>query len=512
MNKVKQPVVLVICDGWGESREKIGNAIVEAKTPHVDALREKWPHGAVTASGEAVGLPKGQMGNSEVGHLTIGAGRVVRQALTRQHHQIDTGEFYQNTVLITAIERAIERGSALHILGLVSPGGVHSHQNGALALAELAGKLGLKRVHIHAFTDGRDVRPASALEGIQAFEQELAAIGTGSIASVVGRYYAMDRDNRWERTQQAYELLTGASHPHNPSAAGYIKERYDLGETDEFLKPIVIAGRPEDRTKIEDNDVVVFFNFRADRARQLSHALVDKEFSGFPRQQVLKNIHFVSFTEYDPKLDVTVAFRDEQLDDTLAEVVSQHELRQFHVAETEKYAHVTYFLNGGHEAPFPGEDRLLVPSKKVTTYDLMPAMSADAVTDAVIKRLSDGYALIAVNLANADMVGHSGNHPATIQAIEALDTCLGRLAATASEHGYALLITADHGNAEHNTDPETNKPLTAHTTNPVPVILCGTATKALRSDGELQDIAPTILTIMGLPIPEVMTGNSLPTS
>ncbi|HTE22453.1 MAG TPA: 2,3-bisphosphoglycerate-independent phosphoglycerate mutase [Candidatus Limnocylindria bacterium] len=508
---MKQPIILVICDGWGESTETHGNAIAEAKTPHLDALMAEWPHTTVEASGKAVGLPAGQIGNSEVGHLTIGAGRVIHQGLSKQHQAIETGEFYQNTVLVTAIERAIERGTSLHVVGLVSPGGVHSHHTGALAVARLAKRLGLKdRVHVHAFTDGRDVSPSSALEQIAEFEAELAAIGTGRIASISGRYFAMDRDNRWERVQQAYEVLVGEAHPHTTQATEYIRERYAAGETDEFLRPIAIADTPEDRTRIEDGDVVVFFNFRADRARQLSHALADKDFDPFPRSRVLKDVHFVSFTEYDPELDIAVAFPNKRVEQTLAEVVSTQGLKQFHLAETEKYAHVAYFLNGGNETAFAGEDRELIPSLKVATYDLSPAMSSAAVTDSAIARLqSKKYELIVVNLANADMVGHTGNHDATVKAIEFLDSCLGRLTTAAAGHGYALLMTADHGNAERNIDAASDKPLTAHTTNPVPVLLCNFQASPLRSGGGLQDIAPTVLTIMGLPIPAAMTGRSL---
>jgi 2,3-bisphosphoglycerate-independent phosphoglycerate mutase len=503
-------LVLIICDGWGESNDAIGNAISQAKTPKLDALRAIWPHTTVAASGEAVGLPKDQIGNSEVGHLTIGAGRVIRQPLSHQNHAIETGEFYQNSVLVTAIERALERGTSLHIVGLVSPGGVHSHQNGALAVARLAKKLGLSSVHVHAFTDGRDVKPASALDHIEEFEAELAAIGAGRIASISGRYYAMDRDQRWDRVQLAYDVLVSDDHPHVPSATKYIKERYTSGETDEFLQPIAIANKPEDRTRIEDGDVVIFFNFRPDRARQLSHALADKEFAGFQRSRVLKDVHFVSFTEYDPELDVAVAFPNKRVDQTLAEVISQHDLKQFHIAETEKYAHVTYFLNGGHEEVFTGEDRLLIPSKKVATYDLAPAMSAEAVTDATIEQItSNMYDFIVINFANADMVGHTGDHKATIEAVEFLDTCIGRVAETALQNNYALLMTADHGNAEKNIDSKTNKPITAHTTNPVPVILCGTKTKSLRSNGGLQDIAPTVLTHMNVLVPDKMTGRTL---
>jgi 2,3-bisphosphoglycerate-independent phosphoglycerate mutase len=510
MTKVVKPFVLLICDGWGENQSEFGNAIRTAHTPNMDALRQRWPHTTVAASGEAVGLPDGQQGNSEVGHLTIGAGRVIRQPLTRQHHEIETGSFYQNEVLITAIELAKQRGTSLHILGLVSPGGVHSHTNGAVALAKLAAQLGLDRVHIHAFTDGRDTPPKSALEHMKEFEAELATIGVGKVASISGRYYAMDRDNRWERIEQAYDVLVGNEHPIAGSATDYIASSYERGENDEFLKPVAIASTPEDHTHLNDGDVVVFFNFRPDRARQLSHALVDKEFNGFTRRRVLKDLHFVSFAEYDETLDTPIAFPKQYVVNSLAEVVGKAGLRHYHVAETEKYAHVTYYINGGREEPFAGEMRELIPSSKVATYDLKPEMSAAGVADAAIKQLQAGNQdLIIVNFANADMVGHTGVFEATRQAVEVLDGCIGRIVEVTLAQGGGLLMTADHGCAEHMIDPETNEPLTAHTTNPVPVILCGTEATELRDGGELSDIAPTVLEIIGLPIPANMTGKSL---
>jgi 2,3-bisphosphoglycerate-independent phosphoglycerate mutase len=505
-----KPFVLVVCDGWGEREAVEGNAIAAAKTPQWDSLREKWPHTTVQASGKAVGLPEGQMGNSEVGHLTIGAGRIIHQPLSRLHNEIETGSFFQNEVLIQAIQEAIERDSALHIIGLVSPGGVHSHQNGAVALVRLANDLGLKKIHIHAFTDGRDTPPASAYEHIEALEAELAAIGAGRIASITGRYYAMDRDNRWERTEAAYDLLTSGDHPIVANAAKHIRQKYAEGETDEFLKPTIIAQSPEDKAVVNDDDVVVFFNFRPDRARQLSHALVDKEFSGFERKRILKNLHFVSFAEYDTTLDGLVAFPKENAEQTLAHVVSDAGLRQYHAAETEKYAHVTYFMNGGDEEQLVGEERLMVESTKVATYDLHPAMSASELTDAVIQRLTSGKDdLIIMNYANADMVGHTGKFESTVLAIEALDDCLGRLSKAVLESGGILLITADHGNAELEINEITGEPETAHTTSPVPVLLCGTASQELRHNGGLQDIAPTILDIMQLSKPDIMTGSSL---
>ena len=504
-----RPFVLIICDGWGETEETPDNAIAAANTPQLDALREKWPHTTVAASGEAVGLPTGQQGNSEVGHLTIGSGRIMYQPLSRLQREIENEIFYENEVLIQAIEHAKERGTAVHILGLVSPGGVHSHSNGALALVKLAKNLEFTNVHVHAFTDGRDTPPMSALTYIAEFEAELAAIGAGRVASVAGRYYAMDRDNRWDRVELAYEMLTGESHDVAPSVQEHIDASYKKGETDEFLRPISIGSRPQDRTRIEDGDVVIFFNFRPDRARQLSHALVDKEFDGFTRNRVINDLHFVSFAEYDKSLEVPVAFPKENMANTLAEVLSSQGLTQYHVAETEKYAHVTYFLNGGQEHAFPGETRKLIPSVKVATYDLKPEMSASEVADDVIAHIQQGKSdFIAINFANADMVGHSGNFEATVKAITTLDACLGRVIQATLDAGGAALMTADHGNAERTMD-ETGSPLTSHTTNPVPVLLCGVANAALRQNGGLSDIAPTILGVLGIRLPAEMTGQSL---
>ncbi|HEU4913783.1 MAG TPA: 2,3-bisphosphoglycerate-independent phosphoglycerate mutase [Candidatus Saccharimonadales bacterium] len=506
----KKPFVLIICDGWGEVAETAGNAIAAADTPQLDQLRKRWPHTIVAASGEAVGLPAGQQGNSEVGHLTIGAGRIIRQPLSRQHHAIDSGIFYENEVLIEAIELAKQRGRALHILGLVSPGGVHSHSNGALALVRLAKQLELDNVHVHAFTDGRDTPPMSFLDHLQEFETELANIGAGRIASIAGRYYAMDRDNRWDRIALAYDMLTGDDHATAPNTKEHIQASYEQGETDEFLRPISIASRPQDRTRIEDGDVVVFFNFRPDRARQLSHALVDKQFTGFSRKRIVKDLHFVSFAEYDKELGVPVAFPKEDVKNTLAEVISSQGLKQYHVAETEKYAHVTYFLNGGREQAFDGEERHLIPSPRVATYDLKPEMSAADVASDVVDRINEGsHDLIVVNFANADMVGHTGDLEATKKAISVLDGCLGHvITATLKAKGVALM-TADHGNAEYKIDRETGKPLTAHTTSPVPVLICGQEGITLRDGGGLADIAPTVLGIMGVPKPADMTGTSL---
>jgi 2,3-bisphosphoglycerate-independent phosphoglycerate mutase len=502
--------VLVICDGWGENSDAFGNAIAAASTPHVDALRAQWPWTTVEASGEAVGLPVGQQGNSEVGHLTIGAGRVMFQDLPRISRAIEQGTFFENEALRAAVDSARDSGRALHCMGLVSPGGVHSHQRHGLALAELARQRGLDRVYYHVFTDGRDVPPSSAAQFVAEFEAGLQQTGVGVIASVSGRYYAMDRDKRWDRTQRAYEVLAGDGNGVAAGAVQYIEESYARGVTDEFLEPVSIAPVGGDRVRIEHGDSVIFFNFRPDRARQISHALLDTTFDAFARTRSPRGLHFVSFTEYEAGLGAVVAFPKQEVTETLAEVVSEAGLRQFHVAETEKYAHVTYFINGGREKPFPAEERLLVPSPKVATYDATPAMSAQAVTEAVVAHVESGDdALIIVNFANPDMVGHTGVFDATVAAVEEVDGCIGRIADATISRGGALLMTADHGNAELKIDRRDGSRLTAHTISPVPVLLCGTQARRLAGGGGLADVAPTVLGAMGLPVPDAMTGRDL---
>jgi len=507
----KDKVVLIVIDGWGHSDQEFGNAILQARTPVMDALKARYPHTTLLASGEAVGLPEGQQGNSEVGHLTIGAGRVIHQDLGLQQHAIKSGTFFENEVLISAVELTKERDSRLHIMGLVSPGGVHSHQDSAVAVAQLAKRLGLNNIFIHAFTDGRDTTPKSAVEYVQKLQEDIAELETVKVASVAGRYYAMDRDNRWERTQHAYDMLTGDDHPTHVSAVDYIQERYQNDETDEFIAPISIAERPEDRVRLEDNDVVVFFNFRPDRARQLSHALIDADFSDFERKRIIKNLHVVTFTEYDAALGVPVAFPKNNVQNTLSEVVSKAGKTQFHVAETEKYAHVTYFLNGGREEAFDGEERLMVPSQKVATYDLSPEMSAREITAAVVDKLqtSSNTDLIVLNFANPDMVGHTGDFQATVRAVETVDACIGTIVEAAKLHDYAVVITADHGNAETEIDPKDNSKITSHSTSPVPLIVANSKADKLLTGGSLQDVAPTVLTLMQLDIPDDMTGSNL---
>ena len=506
----RRPLVLVVCDGWGANPDAFGNAIAAARTPRVDALSAAWPCTLVAASGEAVGLPGGQQGNSEVGHLTIGAGRVIFQDLPRITRAIEDGSFFDNPVLCAAVDRARERGRRLHVLGLVSPGGVHSHQDQALAVVELARRRGLAEVVVHAFTDGRDEPPASAAGFLRRFQAGLAEIGTGRIASVSGRYYAMDRDRRWERTRRAYEMLAGDTAGSTADAVAYVEESYTGGVTDEFIEPAAVIPPGGARVRIEDGDSAVFFNFRPDRARQLCHALLDADFDGFTRSRRVDDLFLAGFTEYEAGLGAAVAFPKQEVTDTLAEVVSRAGLRQFHVAETEKYAHVTYFINGGREQPFDGEQRLLIPSPRVATYDTTPAMSADPVTDAVVERLERADAdLVVVNFANPDMVGHTGDFAATVAAVEVVDACIGRIADAALAAGGALLMTADHGNAELKVDVRDGSPLTAHTTSPVPLLLCGGEARRLRDGGGLADVAPTALGVLGLPVPAAMTGRDL---
>jgi 2,3-bisphosphoglycerate-independent phosphoglycerate mutase len=505
-----RPLVLVIIDGWGYRTDPAGNAIAAARTANWDALWQRWPHTTLAASGEPVGLPNGQQGNSEVGHLNIGAGRIVYQDLTRINRAIEDRSFFSNPVLRAAM-RSAGAGHALHLMGLVSPGGVHSSSQHLYALLEMAHSLAVPDVFIHAFTDGRDEPPTSAAEYMTELVERIRTIGTGRVASVSGRYYAMDRDKRWDRTERAYRTVVEADGPNAPDPVAFIRQSYENGITDEFLVPtrIIPPGQPPP-PPVSDGDSLIFFNFRPDRARQLSHAIVDDAWDHFERRHRPRLAHFVTFTEYEKGLPAEVAFPDEPLPGVLAEVVADAGWQQFHTAETEKYAHVTYFLNGGREAPFPGEDRLLVPSPRVPTYDTHPEMSARQVTEELIERLRSGrYRFIVVNFANPDMVGHTGVFPATVRAVEVVDAMLGRIAdAVLPAHGI-LAITADHGNAELKVDP-TGAPLTAHTTSPVPFIVAGDdGVKALRDGGKLGDVAPTLLRLVGLTPSAAMTGEDL---
>jgi len=505
------PALLCVCDGWGYREETAGNAIARARTPNYDHLISRWPHTTLAASGRAVGLPEGQQGNSEVGHLTIGAGRVVRQDLTLIDDAIRDGSFFANRALIAAVELARDRGTWLHLMGLVSSGGVHSHQGHLVALCQLARRLGLERVAIHAFTDGRDTPPASGREALAELEAELRSIGVGRLASVGGRYFAMDRDRHWERTEEAFRTILGRGSREVPNALEYLEAQYAEGVWDEFIPPASILGSEVKVLGLDEGDSVIHFNFRPDRARQLCHALADHDFQDFDRGRPPNLGGLCTFTRFDDSLEAEVAFPKPLVANTLAEVVSRAGLRQFHVAETEKYAHVTYFLNGGREAPFPGEERLLVPSARVATYDQVPEMSAAGITEAVLEQLRRGeFAFIAVNYANADMVGHTGDLDATITAVEYLDGCLGQVARATARTGYRLLITADHGNAELKVDPLDGSVLTAHTTSRVPLILAhGREDVQPAAGGGLQDVAPTLLAAMGLPKPSEMTGADL---
>ncbi len=509
------PVLLAILDGWGLGAPTESNAIHVAKTPNMDGWTRDFPATSLLAHNGAVGLPEGQMGNSEVGHLNIGAGRVVYQDFTRINRSIATGEINDNPVLLDAMGQALSDGKALHLLGLVSDGGVHSHLQHLYALVALAARLGLKKVFVHAFMDGRDTPPQSGAGYMRQLQDELDRIGVGRVATVSGRYYAMDRDNRWDRIQLAWQALVDGEGLSAAAGVEAVSRAYERGETDEFIKPTVLVeadGRP--CATVDDGDVVLLFNFRADRVRQITHAFIDPGCIQFAcgKQPVLGRC--VTFTSYDKDFDVPVVFPPFSLSHILGEEISRHGLRQLRIAETEKYAHVTYFFNGGREQPFAGEDRVLIPSpKEVATYDLKPEMSAYEVTEELLSRLrrNPSYDLVVLNFANGDMVGHSGKLAAAVRACEAVDTCLGKIVREFTALGGAVLITADHGNAETMYDEGTHGPHTAHSLNPVPFLLVAERFRGrrLRGGGALMDIAPTILTLQGLPIPAEMEGKSL---
>jgi 2,3-bisphosphoglycerate-independent phosphoglycerate mutase len=510
-NQTPHPAVLCVCDGWGCSEEPRGNAIALARTPNFDQLWSRWPHTTLAASGRAVGLPDDQQGNSEVGHLTIGSGRVVLQDLTLIDDAISDGSFFANPVLQSAVNLALSRGSRLHLMGLVSPGGVHSHQRHLVALCELSRRMGLERVAIHAFTDGRDTAPTSGREFLSEVLQELARLGVGVLASVSGRYFAMDRDRRWDRTERAFATILGRGPTVVPDALEYLAGQYREEVADEFIPPASVVGPSGKLIGVQDNDALIHFNFRPDRARQLCHALIDQNFDAFDRRPVPIGLELFTMTKFEDDLDAEVAFPKPLVRDTLAEVVSKAGIGQFHVAETEKYAHVTYFLNGGREEPFPGEVRLLVPSQRVATYDLAPEMSAEGITKSVVQNVEEGtYPFIAVNYANADMVGHTGDMDATVAAVEFLDSSIGRLADACAANGYLLMLTADHGNAEMKIDLRDGSKLTAHTTSRVPLVLANSdPSERLAAGGGLRDVAPTLLAAMGLTVPAEMTGSDL---
>lgn len=505
----KRPVMLMILDGFGISKIDNGNAVKAAYKPNLDKYFRKYPHTELGASGLSVGLPEGQMGNSEVGHLNIGAGRIVYQALTRITKSINEGEFFKNKVLNSAVDNAVKTNSDLHLLGLVSPGGVHSHTDHLKGLLQLAKQKGAGRVYIHAFTDGRDVPPSSAYMYIDDMEKYIEKIGVGKIATVSGRYYAMDRDKRWDRVELAYNVLVYGRGNKAGSACEAVTNSYDNGKTDEFIVPTVIEENNKPVATIKSGDSVIFFNFRPDRARQLTRALNDNIFKGFKREKL--NLKFVTMTEYDATLEnVYVAFKNEVYKNTLGEYVSKMGKSQLRIAETEKYAHVTFFFNGGVETPNKNEDRELIPSPKVATYDLKPEMSAREVTSKVLDRLDwDKYDMIVLNFANPDMVGHTGIFQAAKKAIEVVDECLGKIVSKILEKDGTVFITADHGNSEQMVDYSTGTPMTAHTTNSVPFLYIAKNSTELRKDGILADISPTILQVMGLEKPKEMTGKSL---
>jgi len=501
---MKTPTTLIIMDGFALGDDIPGNAVRAASTPQLDYLFSQYPFCQLSASGLDVGLPDGQMGNSEVGHTNIGAGRVVFQDLPRISRAIEDGSFFENPAYLKAVNACKETGGALHLMGLLSDGGVHSHITHLYALLELAKRHGLERVFVHVFLDGRDVSPTSGLGFVQALQEKLAELGVGRIADISGRYYAMDRDSRWERLQRAYDAMVHGDAPFVPDPAGAVRASYDSGVTDEFMEPVIC----DTDGRIGPGDSVIFYNFRPDRAREITRSLTDPAFGKLVRKKGYFPLTFICTTEYDASLpNVTVAFPHESLVNIFGAYLSQLGMTQLRIAETEKYAHVTFFFNGGQEAVFPGEDRVLIPSPKVATYDLQPEMSANLITEEVIRRIESGkYDVIILNFANCDMVGHTGVFEAAVKAVETVDACVGQVVKATADMGGVALITADHGNAEIMLDPE-GKPFTAHTTNPVPFCIVG-ADVRLR-DGRLADIAPTMLDLMGLNKPEEMDGKTL---
>ncbi|GAB3284575.1 2,3-bisphosphoglycerate-independent phosphoglycerate mutase [Parahaliea aestuarii] len=505
----KHPTVLIVLDGFGYREDSRDNAIANASTPVWDRLWREQPHTLISGSGLDVGLPAGQMGNSEVGHMSLGAGRVIYQNITRIDKAIEDGSFDQNPVYTDAIDKAVAKGGAVHVLGLLSPGGVHSHEEQIFAAVRLAAKRGASKVYLHAFLDGRDTPPRSAAASLEKADALFSELGCGRVASIVGRYYAMDRDNRWDRIESAWNLLVKAKAPFTAENSGEaLGAAYHRDENDEFVQPTLIGGSD---AAIKDGDAVLFMNFRADRARQLSHAFVDADFSGFDRGAVPELAAFVTTTEYAASLDAPCAFPPESLSNVLGDYLAQRNMTQLRIAETEKYAHVTFFFSGGREQEFPGEERVMIPSPDVATYDLKPEMSAPELTDRLVEAIGSGkYDLIVCNYANGDMVGHTGVYEAAVKAVEALDECLGRVEAALLEHGGQALVTADHGNCEQMQDYDSGQVHTQHTTEHVPLVYIGKRDLSLDpAGGILADIAPTLLGLMDLPQPEEMTGRNL---
>lgn len=510
---MKSPLLLVILDGWGLSPDQRGNAIRLARTPNFTKLQQSYPYTVLQASGERVGLPEGQMGNSEVGHLNMGAGRVVYQDITRISMAIKTGEFCKNPVLIDMVQEVKEKGTSLHLFGLLSDGGVHSHLTHLYALLEMARRFKLDKVYIHAFLDGRDVPPASGLGYTKEVEQKCREMGVGEIATVSGRYYAMDRDKRWERLEKAFNAICYGEGEMVQKPSEAVERSYADGVTDEFVVPKVVIdhqGKPIGR--VQPDDGVIFYNFRADRAREITRAFVDQEFEGFTRKGGYPGVHFVCMTQYDATIPAPVVFPPQVLRNTLGEVLVSSGLKQLRIAETEKYAHVTFFFNGGIEEPNSGEDRVLIPSPKVATYDLQPEMSALETTNRVLSEIRrDYYDVIILNYANPDMVGHTGVLDAAVDAVTVVDGCLKQVVDAVLERNGTAVVTGDHGNAEMMLEEDSEEPHTAHTTNPVPFILVGNSYRGvnLKEGGALEDIAPTLLDILRIPKPPEMTGSSL---
>ncbi|WP_172143335.1 2,3-bisphosphoglycerate-independent phosphoglycerate mutase [Pseudomonas tumuqii] len=507
MSATPKPLVLIILDGFGHSDSTEYNAIHAANTPVYDHLRATQPHSLISGSGMDVGLPDGQMGNSEVGHMNLGAGRVVYQDFTRVTKAIRDGEFFGNPAITRAVDQAVSAGKAVHILGLLSDGGVHSHQDHLVAMAELAAQRGADKIYLHAFLDGRDTPPKSAQAFIELLDSTFARLGKGRIASLIGRYFAMDRDNRWDRVEQAYNLIVNGQGQFNASnALEGLQAAYARGENDEFVKATTL-GEP---VKVEDGDAVVFMNFRADRARELTRAFVEADFQDFPRARLPQLADFVTLTQYAASIPAPSAFAPASLTNVLGEYLAKNGKTQLRIAETEKYAHVTFFFSGGREEPFEGEERILIPSPNVATYDLQPEMSAAEVTDRIVEAIEQQrYDVIIVNYANGDMVGHTGVFDAAVKAVEFLDSCVGRIVAALDKVGGEALLTADHGNVEQMEDACTGQVHTAHTCEPVPFIYIGKRQLSIREGGVLADVAPTMLTLLGLPIPQEMTGTSI---
>lgn len=510
MSVSKKPMVLVILDGYGYREEQQDNAILNAKTPVMDALWAKRPHTLIDASGLEVGLPDRQMGNSEVGHVNLGAGRIVYQDLTRLDVEIKERTFFANPVLTNAVDQAKNAGKAVHIMGLLSAGGVHSHEDHIMAMVELAAERGAEKIYLHAFLDGRDTPPRSAEASLKKFEDKFAALGKGRVASIVGRYYAMDRDNRWDRVEKAYDLMTLAQGEFQAdTAVAGLQAAYARDENDEFVKATVIRAEGQADAAMEDGDTLIFMNFRADRAREITRAFVNADFDGFARKKVV-NLNFVMLTEYAADIKTAVAYPPASLANTFGEWMAKNDKTQLRISETEKYAHVTFFFNGGVEEPFAGEERILINSPKVATYDLQPEMSSAELTEKLVAAIESGkYDTIICNYPNGDMVGHTGVMEAAIKAVEALDNCIEQVTKAVESVGGQLLITADHGNAEQMRDPATGQAHTAHTNLPVPLIYVGVKNVKAVEGGKLSDIAPTMLSLMGMEIPQEMTGKPL---